>query len=107
MVMKVDWFTASIASSNTEATPEVLSFMEECAEDFLRCGGSPTWDQYRSMSPETKAAFRRAKSNLLLEQAAAIAAIVSEWKPVEKPKTPESQVEDEVRAALVSELRVP
>lgn len=102
MVMKVGWFLNAVASPTTEATPEVLSLLEERAEGFLRSGGMISWAEYQAMTVEEKNAFEKAFSQIRLEQAAAIAAIVSEWKaPVEESD------EDKIRKALEQKLFIP
>lgn len=103
MVMKVGWFLNAVASSTTEATPEVISLMRSEAEAFLRCGGSLSFDKYKSLTEEERNAFEAAASQLRFEQAAAIAAIVAEWKSPEVEETPE----DKIRKALQEKLFIP
>lgn len=101
--MRIGWFLNAVASPTTEATPEVLSLLEEQAEGFLRSGGTLTWAEFKALTDEERAAFESAKARLTLELASAIAAIVAEWKP----KSAEEIADEKIREALKQKLFVP
>lgn len=100
--IRVGWFLNAVASPTTEATPEAIELIRDSAEAFLRCGGAVSFAEYQAMTLEERTAFEAAFAQLRLEQAAAIAAIVAEWKPA-----PEKTEEEKIREALNQKLFIP
>ena len=54
---KADWFIASIADLNTELDEDSKHVLRTNAEGFVRSGGILRWDEWKTLAPESQAAF--------------------------------------------------
>ena len=77
MILDRFMLDSRIAKGDGELEPEVRAALVDAAEQFVLAGGHVTWDLWREFSPDSRAAFLRARRRIWLVELSELASVLS------------------------------